>query len=122
MNLLVINIRTVDNQLHFNIYHKPINSFSYLKYNSYHPSHTKNNISLSLARRIIRIVTDNHDYRLEELRQNLLKRNHPEKIINYSFTKSFQSKNNKEENKEIKLLQEHITQIIILITTVSIIA
>ena len=72
-----------------------------LKYNSCYPSHTKNNISLSLARRIIRIVTDNCDYRLEELRQNLLKRNHPEKIINYSFTKSFQPENNKEENKEI---------------------
>ena len=54
-----------------------------------------------MARRIIRIVTDNRDYKLEELRQNLLKRNHPEKIINYSFTKSFQPKNNKEENKEI---------------------
>ena len=54
-----------------------------------------------MARRIIRIVTDNRDYRLDKLRQNLLKRNHPEKIINYSFTKSFQPKNNKEENKEI---------------------
>ena len=53
---------------------------------------------LSLARRIIRIVTDKRDYRLEELRQNLLKRNLPEKIINYPFTKSFQPKNNKEEN------------------------
>ena len=101
INFLDINIKIVDNQLHFDIYHKPTNSFSYLKYNSCHPSHTKNNISLSLARRIIRIVTDNRDYRLEELRQNLLKRNHPEKIINYSFTKSFQPKNNKEENKEI---------------------
>ena len=56
---------------------------------------------LSLARGIIRIVTDNRDYRLEELRQNLLKRNHPEKIINYFFTKSFEPKNNKEENQEI---------------------
>ena len=101
INFLDINIKIVDNQLHFDIYHKPTNSFSYLKYNSCHPSHTKSNISLSLARRIIRIVTDNRDYRLEELRQNLLKRNHPEKIINYSFTKSFQPKNNKEENKEI---------------------
>ena len=100
INFLDINIKTVDNQLHFDIHHKPTKSFSYLKYNSCHPSHTKNNISLSLARRII-IVTDNRDYRLEELRQNLLKRNHPEKIINYSLTKSFQSKNNKEENKEI---------------------
>ena len=101
INFLNINIKIVDNQLHFDIYHKPTNSFSYLKYNSCHPSHTKNNISLSLARRIIRIVTDNSDYRLEELRQNLLKRNHPQKIINYSFTKSFQPKNNKEENKKI---------------------
>ena len=101
INFLDINIKIVDNQLHFDIYHKPTNSFSYLKYNSCHPSHTKNNISLSLARCIIRIVTENRDYRLEELRQNLLKRNHPEKIINYSFTKSFQPKNNKEENEEI---------------------
>ena len=54
-----------------------------------------------MARRIIRIVTHNCNYRLEELRHNLLKRNHPEKIINYSFTESFQPKNNKEENKEI---------------------
>ena len=101
INLLDINIKIVDNQLHFDNYHKPTSSFSYVKYDSCHPSHTKNNISLSLARRIIRIVTDNRDYRLEELRQNLLKRNHPEKIINYSFTKSFQPKNNNEENKEI---------------------
>ena len=101
INFLDIIIKIVDNQLHFDIYHKPTNSFSYLKYNSCHPSHTKNNISLSLARRIIRIVTDNRDYRLEELRKNILKRNHPEKIINYSFTKNFQPKNNKEENKEI---------------------
>ena len=100
INFLDMNIKIVDNQLHFDIY-KPTNSFSYLKYNNCDPSHTKNNISLSLARRIIRIVTDNRDDRLEELRQNLLKRNHPEKIINYSFTKSFQPKSNKEENKEI---------------------
>ena len=59
------------------------------------------NILLSLARLIIRIISDNRDYRLEELRQNLLKRNHPEQIINYSFTKIFQPKSNKKENKEI---------------------
>ena len=50
INFLDINIKIVDNQLHFDIYHKPTNSFSYLKYNSCHPSHTKNNILLSLAR------------------------------------------------------------------------
>ena len=101
INFLDINIKIVDNQLYFDIYHKPTNSFSYLKYKSCHPSHTKSNISLLLARRIIRTVTENRDYILEELKQNVVKRNHSEKIINYSFTQSFQSKNNKEENKEI---------------------
>ena len=76
INFLDIKIKIFDNQS--DIYHKPTNSFSYLKYNSCHPSHTKIKISLSLASRIIRIVTDNRDYRLEELRKNLLKRNHPE--------------------------------------------
>ena len=85
INFLDMNIKVVDNQLHFDIYHKPTNSFSYLKYNSCHPSHTKNNVSLLLARRTIRFVSHNRDYRLEELRQNLLKRNQPEKIIRYSF-------------------------------------
>ena len=61
INFLDININIVDDHLHFDIYHKPTNSFSYLKYNSCHPSHTKNNIFLSLARRIIRIVTDSRD-------------------------------------------------------------
>ena len=69
-------------------------------YNTCLPSHTKSNISLSLARRIIRIFTDNRDYRSDKLRRNLLRRNHPEKIINFSCTKSFQLKNNKEENKK----------------------
>ena len=96
INFLDINIKIIYNQLHFDIYHKPNNSFSYLQYNSCHPSNTKNNILLSLARHIIRIVTDNR-----ELRQNLLEKNRPEKILNYSFTKSFQPKNNTEENKEI---------------------
>ena len=53
INFLDINIKIVDNQLHFDIYHKPTNSFSYLKYSSCHPSHTRNNISLSLAGLII---------------------------------------------------------------------
>ena len=107
INFLDINIKFVDNQLHFDIYHRPTNSFSYLKHNSCHPSHTKNNISLSLVRRIIRIVTDNRDYRLEELRQNLLNRNHPSHS-SHSFTKSSQPKNNKEENKEVTTFTRNI--------------
>ena len=64
INFSDINIKIVDNLLHFDIYNKSTSSFSYLKYNSCHPSHTKNNISLSLARLIIRIVTNNCDHKL----------------------------------------------------------
>ena len=64
LKLLDINIKIVDSHLHFDIYHKPFNYFSYLKYNSCHPSHTKHVISLLLARRIMRIVTGNRDFRL----------------------------------------------------------
>ena len=39
-----------------------------LQFKSCHPSHTKNNIALSLARRIVQIVTDNANNRLQELK------------------------------------------------------
>ena len=38
----------------------------------------------------MRIVTDNTNNRLQELKGHLLKRKHPEKIIDYSFIKLFQ--------------------------------
>ena len=50
-----------------------------LQFKSCHPSHTKNNIALSLARRILQIVTDNTNNRLQELEGHLLKRKHLEK-------------------------------------------
>ena len=58
-----------------------------LQFESCHPSHTKNNIALSLARRIVQIVTYNTNNRLQEIKGHLLKRKYPEKIIDYSFTK-----------------------------------
>ena len=61
----------------------------------------KNNIALSLARRIVRIVTDNTNNRLQELKGHLLKRKHPEKIINYSFTKLFQPRKHENNDKNV---------------------
>ena len=89
VNFLDINLNIINNKLHFDVYHKPKHSSSYLHYKSCHPPHTKNNIALSLARRIVRIVTDNTYKRLQELKGHFLKRKHPEKIIDYSFTKLF---------------------------------
>ena len=58
IGFLDINLKIMNNKLHFDVYHKPTNSFSYLRNKSCHPPHTKNNIALSLARHIVRIVTD----------------------------------------------------------------
>ena len=65
----------VENNLVFDIRYKPTNSFNYLTYISCHPSHTKNNISLSLAKRIVSTVTNNRENRLKELKEHLLMQN-----------------------------------------------
>ena len=79
INFLDINLKTINNKLHYDVYHKPKKSFSFLHYKSCHPLNTKNNIALSLARRILRIVIDNKKNQLQELKDHLLKRKHPEK-------------------------------------------
>ena len=58
-NFLDINIQIIENNLVFDIHYKSTNSFSYLTYSSCHPLHTKNNTSLSLAKRLVSIVTNN---------------------------------------------------------------
>ena len=78
ISFLDINLKILNNKLHFDVYHKPTNSFSYLHYKSCHPPHTKNDIALSLARRIVQIVTDNTNNRLQELR-SLTKKKTPRK-------------------------------------------
>ena len=82
-------------------------------YKSCHPPHTKNNIALSLARRIVRIVTDNTNNRLQELKGHFLKRKYPETITDYSFTKIFQprkhennDKSNNNKNGETSILSQ----------------
>ena len=81
INFLDINLKIISNKLHFDVYHKPTNSFSYLHYKSCHTPHTRNNIALSLVRRIVGIVTDNTNNRLQKPKGHLLKRKHLEKII-----------------------------------------
>ena len=100
LTFLDIQLKIVNNTLVFDIYFKPTNSFNYLTYSSCHPSHTKNNTALSLAMRIINIVTVNRETRLSELKKHLLERNHPPEIIDYTFTKCFQPKLDK--NKDLQ--------------------
>ena len=93
-NFLDMQLKIVNNTLVFGIYYKPTNSFSYLTYSSCHPSQTKNDIALSLAKKIINIVIDNREKTLGEPKKHLIERNYPSEIIVYTFTKCFQPKLN----------------------------
>ena len=62
---LDVFMEIVSREVVFDVYHKPTNSFGYLKYSSCHPPHTINNIALSLAKRIVRIVSHNTENRIE---------------------------------------------------------
>ena len=76
------------------VYHKPTDSFNYLHYESCHPQHTRDNIAVSLAKRIIRITSEEttRDQHLNELRHHLIDRGHPTESINKAFMKVFSPK------------------------------
>ena len=73
------------------IYNKPTDSFNYLHYDSCHPTHTKDNIAISLAKRIIRITSDiiDRETKLDDLKNHLMERGHPASTIDFAFTKLF---------------------------------
>lgn len=57
MKFLDIKLKTADKILNFDIYHKPINSFSF------HYRHIKKIIYLALAKRFVRMVSETGDER-----------------------------------------------------------
>ena len=61
----------------------------------------KNNIALSSARYIVRILNDNKKVPFQELKDHLLKEKRPEKIIDYSFKKSFQPRKHESNDKNV---------------------
>ena len=53
-----------DGKIETDIHYKPTNSHKYLIYESFHPTHCKNNIPFTLAKRIIVFVTNNIPFTL----------------------------------------------------------
>ena len=100
-NFLDIHFSIENNELVMDCYHKPTDSYNYLNYKSCHPTHTKDNIALSLAKRIVQIVSHDRDQRLDELKEHLILRGHPEKTINFTFTKLMQPKKNRTPTEEV---------------------
>ena len=85
LDVLVI----VKDHKHFttDIYYKETNSHFYLDYHSHHPPHMKDNIPYTLAKKLICFVPNyvRLEYRLDELKTWLLKRNYPLDIIDKKF-------------------------------------
>lgn len=100
VNFLDVQCTIEQNQINFDIYHKPTNSFSYLHYKSCHPRHTKDNIALSLGRRIIKIVTKNIKQRLNQLSNHLILREHPVDSVSKTLTRLYSPENNPNSDKE----------------------
>ena len=104
MDFLDITLSVKDAIIQTSVYNKPTDSFNYLHYDSCHPSHTKNHIALSLAKRIIRITSEQRDSKLDQLKNHLEKRGHPTKTINSAYLKVF-SPHDKKDNERMIVFQ-----------------
>ena len=94
VHYLDVQVSVVNKELIFDMYFKPTNAFTYLKYTSCHPMHTRKNIAGSLARRIIQLVSTETDrlQRMEELSTHLEKRGHPKENTTLAFSRVMQPK------------------------------
>ena len=89
---LDIQISVKDDNVVFDMYYKPTNAFNYVKYSSCHPKHTRNNIALSLARRIVKMVSvsaEQQGARVDELKSHLIRRDFPESVIEETLSKVY---------------------------------
>ena len=85
LDFLDITIILYENgKIETDIHYKPTNSHKYLNYNSFHPTHCKDNIPFTLAKRIILFASnsDKMESRLKELETWLNECNYPRSIIN----------------------------------------
>ena len=85
LNFLDITvILHADGSIETDIHYKPTNSHKYLNYNSFHPTHCKDNIPFALAKRIIVFVKKDEKVvvRLSELKSWLLQCGYPTNVVN----------------------------------------
>ena len=91
-DFLDVHQKVVGYEVELDVYRKPTDSFNYLHYSSCHPGPARDNIALSLAKRIVKISSHNRDARLDELMQNLIARGHPRERILEKFGAVFSPK------------------------------
>ena len=79
-----------EGEIHFDLYHKETDTFNYLPFSSSHPRHCVRNIPYSLARRIVVIVSEQHNVtkQLNLLKRRLINKGYPEKLIEESINRA----------------------------------
>ena len=79
-----------DGKIETDIFYKETNSHEYLRYDSHHPKHIKDNIPYTLAKKIIVFCTnyDKEQLRLKELKKWLLNSGYPNHLIEQKFHKA----------------------------------
>ena len=91
-NFLSIKVIVMeDGKVDFDVYYKETNAHDYLHYDSHHPTHTKDNIPYSLAKRIIVITTDSRlvEKNLGDLRMWLRNQGYPNEIIELGIKNAY---------------------------------
>ena len=106
---LDISLRIKERLISTSVYHKPTDSFNYLHFESCHPVHTKNHIAISLAKRIIRITTDevSKNVSLDDLKEHLMSRGHPSSTIDNAYSKVFSPKQERTSKKLLVFKSTH---------------
>ena len=89
---LDVDLWIENDKLVTDIYSKNTDTFNYLPFSSSHPRHCARNIPYSLARRIKGIVSDpiKVDVRMQEMKQRLIKKGYPGRIIDDGINKAVQ--------------------------------
>lgn len=89
LNFLDVSVSNEDGRLSTSIYRKPTDSFSYLKYESFHPQHIKQSIVFSQMLRFRRIISDEEvfDKEVLVLGQQFVRRGYPPKLIKETIQK-----------------------------------
>ena len=88
IHFLDVNVSKNGNTLSSSVYTKPTDSFSYLEYTSFHPSHTKQSIVYSQLLRYRRITSDPKVFEADALKlcQQFVTRGYPTRLVNHALT------------------------------------
>ena len=90
ISFLNIPVSINGNRLTTSVFHKLIDSHSYLLYSSFHPNHTKRSIPFSQFLRLRRLSSEDEDFQFKcpEMKTFFVKRGYPSSLIDTALSKA----------------------------------